>query len=375
MSEMSCFTCGELEHFAKDCPKHADYKEKKVNLVTATNADDGYASIPTVFLVFRSPSWWLDTGPNIHVCDDISLFSSYQGLQGSSILMGNVSHASVRGVGKVDLKFTSGKIVQLKNVQHVPTIRKNLVSVYLLLRDGFKVVLASNKVVMSKHGQFIGKDYDCGGLFRLSLADFCNKSVNHICGTINDNSSVWHSHLCHVNFGLISHLSSLRLIPDFTIAKGSKCHSCVSSKKPRKPHKAAEERHLAPLELIHSDLREMNGVLTRGGKRYFMTLIDDASRYCYVYLLKTKNEALDYFKIFKAEAENQLERKIKRLRSDHGGEYFPISFNKFCVEHGIIHERTPPYSPESNGIAERKNRTLTDLVNAMLDTAGLSKAW
>jgi transposase InsO family protein len=119
----------------------------------------------------------------------------------------------------------------------------------------------------------------------------------------------------------------------------------------------------------------MDGVLTKGGKRYFMTLIDDASRYCYVYLLKTKDEALDYFKIFKTEAENQLERKIKRLRSYRGGEYFPISFDKFCVEHGIIHERTPPYSPKSNGIAERKNRTLTDLVNAMLDIAGLSKAW
>jgi hypothetical protein len=141
--------------------------------------------------------------------------------------MGNGSHVSVRGVGMVDLKFTSGKIVQLKNVQHVPTIHKNLVSVSLLLRDGFKVVLESNKVVMSKHGQFIGKGYDCRGLFRLSLADFCNKSGNHICGTISDNSSVWHSHLCHVNFGLMSHLSSLWLIPDFTIAKGSKCHSCV----------------------------------------------------------------------------------------------------------------------------------------------------
>jgi hypothetical protein len=67
----------------------------------------------------------------------------------------------------------------------------------------------------------------------------------------------------------------------------------------------------------------MNGVLTKGGKRCFMTLIDDASRYCYVYLMKTKDEALDYFKIFKAdEADNQLERKIKCLRSDHGGEYF-----------------------------------------------------
>jgi transposase InsO family protein len=119
----------------------------------------------------------------------------------------------------------------------------------------------------------------------------------------------------------------------------------------------------------------MNGVLTKGGKRYFMTLIDDATRFCYIYLLKTKDETLDYFKIYKAEVKNQLERKIKHLRSDRGGEYFPILFDEFCAEHGIIHERTAPYSPELNGIAERKNRTLTDLVNAMLDTAGLSKAW
>jgi hypothetical protein len=119
----------------------------------------------------------------------------------------------------------------------------------------------------------------------------------------------------------------------------------------------------------------MNGELTRGGKKYFMTLIDDSTRYCYVYLLKSKDEALDFFKIYKAEVENQLERKIKRVRSDRGGEYFSNEFNLFCAEHGIIHERTPPNSPQSNGIAERKNRTLTDLVNAMLDVSGLSKEW
>jgi transposase InsO family protein len=146
----------------------------------------------------------------------------------------------------------------------------------------------------------------------------------------------------------------------------------VQSKQPRKPHKAAEERHPSPLELIHSDLCEMNGVLTKGGKRYFMTLIDDASRFCYVYLLKTKDDALDYFKIYKAEVENQLDRKIKRLRIDRGGKFFPKVFDDFYAKHGIIHERTP--SPESNGIAERKKRTLTDPVNAMLDTCGLSKA-
>ena len=94
-----------------------------------------------------------------------------------------------------------------------------------------------------------------------------------------------------------------------------------------------------------------------------------------MYTCCTKDEAMDYFKIYKAEVENQLERKIKRLRSDRGGEYFSNVFDEFCEEHGIIHERTPPYSPQSNGVAERKNRTLADLVNAMLDTAGLSKAW
>jgi hypothetical protein len=102
----------------------------------------------------------------------------------------------------------------------------------------------------------------------------------------------------------------MSLIPKFTIAKGSKCHSCVQSKQPRKPHTAAEERSLAPLELIHSDLCEMNGVLKKGEKRYFMTLIDVATRFCYIYLLRTKDKSLDYFKIYKGQVESQLDRKI-----------------------------------------------------------------
>ena len=84
------------------------------------------------------------------------------------MLMGNGSRASVRGVGTVDLKFTSGKTIQLKNVQHVPSINKNLVSGSLLCQDGFKLVFESNKVAISKCGQFVGKGYVCGGLFRLS---------------------------------------------------------------------------------------------------------------------------------------------------------------------------------------------------------------
>jgi hypothetical protein len=133
--------------------------------------------------------------------------------------LGNGSHASVHGVGTVDLKFTSGKIVQPKNMYHVPSIKKNLVSGSLLCRDDFKVVLESNKLLMSKHGEFVGKGYDSEGF---SLAEFCNKSVNHICDGVNDDASVWHSLLCHINFCLMSPLFSMCLIVSFTIAKGSK---------------------------------------------------------------------------------------------------------------------------------------------------------
>jgi transposase InsO family protein len=87
-----------------------------------------------------------------------------------------------------------------------------------------------------------------------------------------------------------------------------------------------------------------------------------------------KDEALDCFKIYKAEAENQLEGKIKCVRSNRG-EFISNDFGEYCAEHGIIHETMAPYSPQSSGVVERKNTTLTDLVNAMLECSGLSKSW
>jgi hypothetical protein len=90
--------------------------------------------------------------------------------------------------------------------------------------------------------------------------------VNNICDGINESdASVWHLCLCHLNFGSMSRLPSLNLILIFSIVKDSKCQSCVQSKQHRKPHKAAEERYLALLELMHSNICEMNGVLTEGG--------------------------------------------------------------------------------------------------------------
>jgi hypothetical protein len=106
------------------------------------------------------------------------------------------------------------------------------------------VVLESNKFVVSKCGQFIGKGYVCRGLFHFSVSDSCNKSMNNICDGINESdASIWHSRLCHLNFGSMFRLSSLNLIPNLSIVKSSKCQSCVQSKQPQKPHKATEDKH------------------------------------------------------------------------------------------------------------------------------------
>ena len=115
-------------------------------VISEAGGTSGYGNLlPTVLSVFCSLEWWVDTGANIHVCVDASLFSSYQVGGTASLLMGSRSHARVLGVGTVNLKFTSEKTVQLKNVHHFPTIKKNLVSGPLMCRDGFKLVFESNK--------------------------------------------------------------------------------------------------------------------------------------------------------------------------------------------------------------------------------------
>jgi hypothetical protein len=155
-------------------------------------------------------------------------------------------------------------------VQHVPGINRNLITGSLLCHDDFTLVFETNKFIVSKFGLFIGKGYVSGGLFHLSVHEDCNKSVN-FASCLNSEYSdgeatVWHSRLCHINFDRIIRLSKLNLIPKIPVARRSKCHACVQAKQPRKPFKSMEEKSLASPELIHSDLCEMDKILTKGEK-------------------------------------------------------------------------------------------------------------
>lgn len=99
------------------------------------------------------------------------------------------------------------------------------------------------------------------------------------------------------------------------------------------------------LNLIHSDVYNLKSYVTQCGNKYFITFINDYSKFCTVYLLKIKDKCLSKFISYKTEVENQLEHRIKVLRLDKGGEYETGLFDKFCEVNGIIQATTPPYSP------------------------------
>lgn len=106
---------------------------------------------------------------------------------------------------------------------------------------------------------------------------------------------------------------------------------------------------------------------------YFITFIDDYSRYISVYFLKAKSDALVVFKNYVMETERQTGNKLKRLRSDNGTEYVNTNFKRFLQDQGIVHETTVPYTPQQNGVSERANRTLMEMSRCLLEESKLPK--
>lgn len=100
-------------------------------------------------------------------------------------------------------------------------------------------------------------------------------------------------------------------------------------------------------------------------------LTDDYSRYSWVYFMQMKSETLERFKVFKQLQERQLGLPLKALRTDRGGEFLSREFIRYCETHGILHQLTAPYTPEHNGVAERKNRTVVEMARSMLHEMNL----
>jgi transposase InsO family protein len=120
-----------------------------------------------------------------------------------------------------------------------------------------------------------------------------------------------------------------------------------------------------PGELIHSNVGSYE-VSSRKGYKYFITFINDCSKFLQVYPMKFENDAFNCFKLFRASFEKSGAYNIKSLQTDNGGEYLSNEFSAYLGSAGIKHKPGPPHSPELNGVAERANRTIGNLIRCLL---------
>ena len=153
------------------------------------------------------------------------------------------------------------------------------------------------------------------------------------------------------------------------------CVDCIKGKQTSHISKYPATRSTESLQLIHTDICGPFDVPSWNGEKYFITFIDDFSRYCYLYLLHEKSQFANILEIFINEVERQHDKKVKVVRSDRGGEYYGKfnesgqcagPFAKFLESRGICAQYTMPGTPQQNGVSERRNRTLMEMVRSML---------
>ncbi|KAI3689133.1 hypothetical protein L2E82_47082 [Cichorium intybus] len=228
---------------------------------------------------------------------------------------------------------------------------RNIISFHALFRQGFQFSFVNKigSISVFKNGILIFTAYPCDGVYEtVECVDNLGHSVNYIDSTSGvEKACLWHSRLGHISKKRIAQLQKDGVLESFDL------------------------RGEGLLDIIHTDVCGPFRSTTKDGTRFYVTFTDDFSRYGYIYLIKQKSDTFEKFKEFKNEVENQLGRKIKMLRSDRGGEYLSIEFLDYLKECGIVSQLTPPRTPQLNGVAERRNRTLLDMVRSMMSQASL----
>nr|GEY17382.1 hypothetical protein [Tanacetum cinerariifolium] len=268
----------------------------------------------------RGDGWFLDSGCSNHISGDRSWFITLDQNHSTTVKLGN--NMVMKTAGQCNIKIRLNGVNHIvPDVYCVPELRNNLLSMGQLQERANSSAKEENCLITK------GKDL----------------------------SQLWHRRLGHLSYIMLKQL-------------GSKHH--------REPFPSKSTwRANKLLELVHADLCGPISPASNGDKRYNLCFIDDFSRKGWVYFLTEKSEAFYYFKCFKKLVEKQTGFSLKCLRTDRGGEFNSTAFNEMCKENGIQRQLTASYTPQQNGVSERKNRTLLNMARAVLSDQGMPKCF
>jgi transposase InsO family protein len=186
-----------------------------------------------------------------------------------------------------------------------------------------------------------------------------------------DEGWLWHRCLGHVNMRNLKRLlkgEHIIGLPNVDFVKDRVCSACIAGKQLGKTHPIKTIMTTSrPLELLHLDLFGPSTYDTLGRSKYGLVIFDDYTRYTWVFLLKSKQETYKRFTDFAKQAERKHELTIKAIRIDNGSEFKNHAMEDFTNEEGINHQYSAPYTPQQNGVVERKNRSIIEMARTMLD--------
>ncbi|KAK8962854.1 hypothetical protein KSP40_PGU018853 [Platanthera guangdongensis] len=260
--------------------------------------------------------------------------------------------ATVPVSGSADLPLTSS--ISLRSALHVPSSPFNLLSVGRLTTDlDCSVIFTSSSfVIQDRRTQTtIGKGRLRNGLYLLDDSPTILSSIP---------STAWNCRLGHAPLPVLR-----RALPDVSFTP-FQCDSCILGKQTRSSFSSHCTRSAAPFDLVHSDIWGPFKIPSISGFRYFITFIDDHSRTTWLYLLRDRSELPRVFRAFVLETRTQFHTTIKVLRTDNAREYTSHEFTALCSEFGILHQTSCAYTPQQNGVAERKNRHLLDVARSLM---------
>ena len=331
-------------------------------------------------------SWVIDSGATCHVCNDDKLFNNIRYLkEPQEVTLGDGHILEAIGIGVVELQanLADEKTRRCKphDVLYVPQLSYNLFSVSRATEMGKTTSFdKANCQVFDANEKLIATASKIGSLYYLNCQTYSqqvNVADNQCRETKED---VWHRRLGHLGEQNLQKLAKNELVVGFDYDVSKEIHFCEPCAK-GKHHRSqfptsGGKRSEEPLGLVHSDVCGKMNTKSLSGAEYFVTFIDDKTRFVWVYVLKHKSQVFEKFLEWKAMVEKSTGQKLKTLRTDNGGEYTSTEFEGYLRSEEIRHELTIPKTPEQNGVAERMNRTLIETVRSMLADAKLPhKFW